>query len=62
MSQITYDPRIPTSRKVVPSQYQRLRASRWIILTMGVDTSEFMEALELAANSMALVMKRMADA
>jgi hypothetical protein len=61
MSRIIYDPRIPTSRKIVPSQYQRLRRSRSIILTLGINTSEFMAAMKRAADSMARVMREMAD-
>ena len=61
MSKITYDPRMPTSRKVLPSQYQRLRASRSIILTLGINTDEFMDAISRAADSMGMVMKKMAD-
>ena len=52
MSQITYYPRIPTSRKVVPSQYQRLLGSRWIIVNFNVDTDAFMDALQNIADSL----------
>ncbi len=61
MSQITYHPRIPTSRKVVPSQYQRLRQSRWMILTLGINTDEFVEAMQHAADAMGVMMRDMAD-
>ncbi len=45
MSKITYYPRIPTSRKVLPSQYQRIRGKRDIILNLRLDTMQFMRAM-----------------
>ncbi len=52
MSKITYYPRIPTSRKVLPSQYKRLRASRWIIVDFNIDTNAFMCALQNIADTL----------
>ena len=52
MSKITYDPRIPTSRKVLPSQYQRIKRQRWIIVNFNIDTNAFMCALQNIADSL----------
>jgi hypothetical protein len=57
MSRITYHPRIPTSRSVLPSQYQRLRASRWIIVNFNVDTNAFMDALQNIADTLNRAMR-----
>jgi hypothetical protein len=57
MSKVTYRPRLPTSRKVVPSQYQRLRASRWIIINFNVDTNAFMDALQNIADTLNRAMR-----
>ena len=52
MSQITYYPRIPTSRKVLPSQYQRIKRQRWIIVNFNIDTNAFMCALQNIADTL----------
>jgi len=57
MSQVTYFPRIPTSRKVLPSQYQRLLRKRRIIVNFAISTTEFMDSMQRAADSMARFMK-----
>ncbi len=48
MNKITYHPGIPTSRKVVPSQYQRMRRTQGLIVTWD----EFMDALQNIADSL----------
>ncbi len=57
MSQITYHPRIPTSRKVLPSQYQQARQQRWIIVNFNIDTNAFMCALQNIADTLNRAMR-----
>lgn len=59
MSRITYYPRIPTSRKLVPSKYQRMRRQRTIVLNVSITFREFMDAMQRAADSMGQLMERL---
>ncbi len=56
MSQITYHPRIPTSRKIVPSKYQRMRKQRWLIVHFSIEVDSLMESMQRAADSMGRLM------
>ena len=57
MSKLTYHPRIPTSRKVVPSKFQRMRAERWIVIDLAINADAFMEAVQDMADSLQRAME-----
>ncbi len=47
-----YGPRIPTSRKVMPSQYQRIHRNRNVIMNLAVTIDDFVEVMQRASDSM----------
>ncbi len=57
MAKLTYQRWIPTSRHVVPSKFQRMRAERWIVIDFAINNDEFMEALQDMADSLQRAME-----
>ena len=61
MSRLTYGPRIPSSRKLLPSKYQRVVRNRSIIVNWGFTVDEFVEAMQRASDSMGRLMEAEAN-